>query len=66
MLIIYVVDDQGRMDREFLAVLDGTLAGPEALFRLMESYLRELKITTADRVLFVADGARWIWNRVAS
>ena len=30
----------------------------------MESYLRELKITTADRVLFVADGARWIWNRV--
>ena len=64
-LIIYVVDDQGRMDREFLAVLDGTLAGPEALFRLMESYLRELKISTADRVLFVADGARWIWNRVA-
>jgi len=63
-LIIYVVDDQGRMDREFLAVLDGTLAGPEALFRLMESYLRELQITTADRVLFVADGARWIWNRV--
>jgi len=53
------------MDREFLAVLDGTLAGPEALFRLMESSLRELEITTADRVLFVAGGARWIWNRVA-
>lgn len=66
LLIIYVVDDQGRMDREFLAVLDGTLAGPDALFRLMESYLRELKITQADRILFVADGARWIWNRVAS
>src|SRR5512143_3546937 len=36
LMIIYVVDDRGRMDREFLAVLDGTLAGPEALFRLME------------------------------
>ena len=65
LMISYGVDDRGRMDREFLAVLDGTLGGPDAVFRLMESYLRELKITTADRVLFVADGARWIWNRVA-
>src|SRR5512143_3556656 len=65
LMIIYVVDDRGRMDREFLAVRDGTLGGPDAVFCLMESYLRELKITTADRVLFVADGARWIWNRVA-
>ena len=52
------------MDREFLAVIDGTLGGPDAIFKLMEFYLRELKITTADKILFVADGARWIWNRV--
>jgi len=32
----------------------------------MEFYLRELKITTADKILFVADGARWIWNRVGA
>src|SRR4051812_50021965 len=54
------------MDREFLAVIDGTLGGPDAIFKLMEFYLRELKITTADKVLFVADGARWIWNRVGA
>ena len=66
LLIIYVVDDEGEMDREFLAVIDGTLGGPDAIFRLMESYLRELKITTADQILFVADGARWIWNRVGA
>jgi hypothetical protein len=64
LLIIYVVGDTGQMDREFLAVIDGTLGGPDAIFKLMEFYLRELKITTADKVLFVADGARWIWNRV--
>jgi hypothetical protein len=63
LLIIYVVDDQGQMDREFHAVIDGTLGGPDAIFKLMEYYLRELKITTADKILFVADGARWIWNR---
>src|SRR3954452_8627869 len=63
LLIIYVVDDQGEMDRDFVSVIDGTLGGPDALFRLMEFYLRELGIGTADRILFVADGGRWIWNR---
>jgi hypothetical protein len=63
LLIIYAVDEKGQKDREFLAVVDGTLGGPDAIFKLMECYLRELKITTADTILFVADGARWIWNR---
>src|SRR3954466_379484 len=62
-LIIYTVDEKGQMDRDFLSVIDGTLGGPDAIFKLMESYLRELAITKADRILFVADGARWIWNR---
>src|SRR3954463_3918168 len=66
LLIIYVADEKGQMDREFLAVIDGTLGGPDAIFKLMEFYLRELKTTTADKVLFVADGARWIWNRVGA
>src|SRR3954464_15599476 len=62
LLIIYVVDEKGQMDRKALAVIDGTLGGPDAIFKLMEFYLGELKITTADKVLFVADGARWICN----
>src|SRR3982751_4838480 len=66
LLIIYVVDEKGQMDRDFAAVIDATLGGPDAIFKLMEFYLRELAITTADRVLFVADGARWIWNRVGA
>ena len=63
LLIIYVVNEQGQMDRDFLSVIDGTLGGPDAIFKLMEFYLRELGIGRADRILFVADGARWIWNR---
>jgi hypothetical protein len=54
------------MDREFLAVIDGTLGGPDAIFELMEFYLREMKITTADKILFVADGARGIWIRAGA
>jgi len=66
LLIIYVADEKGQMDREFLSVIDGTLGGPDAIFKLMEFYLDELQITTADKVLFVADGAHWIWNRVGA
>jgi hypothetical protein len=66
LLIIYVVGENRQMDRDFLAVIDGTLGGPDAIFKLMEFYLRELKIATADQILFVADGARWIWNRVGA
>lgn len=63
LLIIYVVNEKGQMDRDFLSVIDGTLGGPDAIFKLMEFYLRELEIGTADKILFVADGARWIWKR---
>ena len=37
--MIYVVDEQGKIEREFTPVLDGTLKGPDAVFRLIEFYL---------------------------
>lgn len=45
-------------------MIDGTLQGPDEVFRLLEFYLRELKIQEAKEVLFIADGAKWIWERV--
>jgi hypothetical protein len=66
LLVIYVVDEHGRIDQEFTPVIDGTLKGPDAVFRLLEYYLSQLDVTAADRVLFIADGAKWIWKRVAS
>ncbi len=38
LLIIYVVDQDGQKDREFLAVIDGTLGGPDAIFKPLEFY----------------------------
>ncbi len=64
LLVIYVVDEKGRIAEEFAPVIDGTLQGPDAVFRLLEFYLRELGIGQAAEVLFVADGAKWIWQRV--
>jgi len=63
-LIIYVVNDEGEMERQFCPFIDGTMKGPDAVFSLLKYYLSKLALDKADSVLFVADGARWIWNRV--
>jgi hypothetical protein len=64
LLVIYVVDEKGRIAQEFAPVIDGTLQGPDEVFRLLEFYLRQLEIDRATEILFVADGAKWIWQRV--
>lgn len=67
LLIIYVVDKDGRPCRSWAPIIDGTLKrGPGPVFDLLESYARQLDLVEADKVLFVADGAPWIWNRIAS
>ncbi len=66
LLIIYVVDTDGRIDRTFSPFIDGTLKGPDAIFWLLNYYLSRLNIGESDWVLFVADGARWIWKRVGA
>ena len=68
LLMIYVVDASGRIDRSWCPVIDGLLRPPgeaaDAIFSLLKYYLEQLEIAKADTVLFVADGARWIWTRV--
>jgi hypothetical protein len=66
LLIIYVVDEEGKTDRTVAPFIDGTMKGPDAVFGLIEYYLQHLQIQKADSILFVADGARWIWGRVPS
>jgi hypothetical protein len=63
-LIIYVVDAEGKREARFAPVIDAILKGPDAVFALLRSYLQRLGITQADQVLFIADGAPWIWKRV--
>src|SRR5712692_10709294 len=63
-LIIYVVDAEGKREASFAPVIDATLQGPDAVFALLRTSLQRLAITQADQVLFIADGAPWIWKRV--
>jgi hypothetical protein len=66
LFIIYVVDENGQQSRTFAPLIDGALQGPDTLFAMLRHYLHALNIAEADQVLFVSDGAPWIWNRLAA
>jgi hypothetical protein len=63
LFIIYAVDENGRMADDFAPIIDGTMASCDRLFEMLQAYLVSIGITDASRVLFVADGAAWIWRR---
>jgi hypothetical protein len=66
LFIVYVVDKDGKIERSFQPVIDAIIRGPDALFSLLIGYLEQLNLTEADQVLFIADGAKWIWTRIPS
>jgi hypothetical protein len=52
------------MADDFAPIIDGTLASCDRLFEMLTAYLVSLKVAAASRILFVADGATWIWKRI--
>jgi len=64
LLIIYVANEEGKLEKSFPPIIDAGLDGPDGIFSLIYNYLKAIAVETADKVLFVADGAHWIWNRV--
>jgi hypothetical protein len=63
-VILYELDGRGRMARGSRPVIDGTLQGPAALIELVAFHLHRLGAAKAREVVFVADGAPWIWTRL--
>jgi len=64
LFVIYVPNSEGRMDPNYLPIIDGEISGPDQIFKLLESYLSRINFEGVESVLFVADGATWIWERV--
>ena len=64
LLTIYVIDANGRMDRHSRAWIDGTFAGPDETMEVLAMHLHRLGAAAAERVVFVSDGAPWIWERL--
>jgi hypothetical protein len=64
LLIIFEIDAQGRLKKKTRPWLDGTFAGPDEAMELLAFHLHCLGATQAEVVVFVADGAPWIWDRL--
>jgi hypothetical protein len=64
LFLIYAVDADGRPADDFPPIIDGSLGTCDEFFALLRACLQGLGLPAAARVLFVADGATWIWRRV--
>jgi hypothetical protein len=66
LLTIYTVDEQGKKSKngEFTIINDGTYGNYKQLLKILEMYLVSLGIYQAKQILFIADGAEWIWQHI--
>ena len=64
-LTIFEIDEGGKMTKKHRQpLIDGTLLGPDHLAELVAYHLHRLGVAQAELVVFVSDGARWIWDRL--
>ena len=61
---IYVVDDAGKATDTFRPVYDGTMGDCDAAFAMLTGYLKVMGAHEAKELVFLGDGARWIWDRI--
>jgi hypothetical protein len=64
MFVIYTLDGKGRCRRNHLPIHDATLGNADEVFALLEKYMLEAGVVEAKEIVFVADGAHWIWDRI--
>lgn len=65
LLTIFAFDEKGKMVRKHRQpLIDGTLLGPDHLAELVAYHLHRLGVAEAEVVVFAADGAPWIWERI--
>jgi hypothetical protein len=63
-LVIDILDEEGRKDPLKLPLYDVKIGDADATFSLLIGYLRLLGAAQAQVVEFIADGADWIWDRI--
>ena len=62
LIIIIMVDENGRQSKLFSPIIDATMGGPSSAFALLKFYLSRTSLSKTT-VSFISDGAKWIWNR---
>ncbi len=63
-IIVFEMDEQGRMKKGTKPILDGTFQGPDEILEVLAMRLHQVGAAQAQVVAFRADGAPWIWERL--
>lgn len=63
-IVIQCLNTDGSPCNRFLPIYDATMGDIDQVFTLIEQYLRQIGISTAEHVVFCADGARRYWKRI--
>jgi hypothetical protein len=64
LVTIFELDENGKMPAGCRPIIDGTLRGPDALIELVAFHLHCHGAAKAKEIVFIADGAPWIWARL--
>lgn len=64
LVIVFEMDEQGRMKKGTKPIIDGSFQGPDEIMEVLAMRLHQLGATQAEVVAFRADGAPWIWDRL--
>ncbi len=65
LLSIYEIDNNAQMVPKSRTRIDGSFQGPDEVMELLAMHLHRLGAARAEVVVFVSDGAPWIWERLA-
>jgi hypothetical protein len=63
-VIVFEMDEHGRMKKGTKPIIDGTFAGPDEMMELLAMRLHQVGAAQAKIVAFRSDGAPWIWERL--
>jgi hypothetical protein len=64
LIIVFEMDEHGRMKKGTKPILDGTFQGPDEILEVLALRLHQVGAAQAKVVAFRGDGAPWIWERL--
>jgi len=64
LLTIQFLDQYGRLCKDIPPLYDATIENIDGFFELLYQYLKCLDLSSAEKIVFCADGAPGIWKRI--
>jgi len=64
LFIFFLLDKEGKRCKDVAPLIDGAIQDADACLSLLMSYFLKSNLREVKELVIVADGAKWIWERV--